>query len=167
MLFMMFVLTGNAIVSEGHADSADLPDRKTGIATDQLSAAFLRDVDVPLPGGFTEIESQRTMFDSPEGRLIQTKAEGLMQAERVLIFYNQSLPALGWLKIIPSEKASIICDDKAYACLTVLREGERLHIEIVSDQSQGQNQGQGNTAGQKGVAEPVTTVTFSLSPYMR
>jgi hypothetical protein len=51
--------------------------------------------DVPLPQGFTE-RPEPLIFESEQGRVVRTSAEGNSGANRVSAFYEETLPALGW-----------------------------------------------------------------------
>ena len=57
--------------------------------------------DLPLPPGLTEMPGGM-LFDSPTGRIVEATAQGEIGADRVLAFYAQSLPELGWQKVGPS-----------------------------------------------------------------
>jgi hypothetical protein len=52
--------------------------------------------DVPLMPGLAEIDGAATVFDKPDGRIIETLAEGALRLTEVEKFYAQTLPALGW-----------------------------------------------------------------------
>jgi len=53
--------------------------------------------DLPLMPGLTEMPGAGTVFDKPDGRIIEAYAEGRgIAAARVLDFYRQTLPQLGW-----------------------------------------------------------------------
>lgn len=86
-------------------------------ATPSLAAdgAFLAEVDdLPLAPGLVE-QPGGTLFDAPQGRIVEANAEGKASADAVRAFYEKVLPQLGW----NSE------GDLAFA-----REKERLKIEI-------------------------------------
>lgn len=73
--------------------------------------------DVPLPQGLTE-RPEPLIFESDQGRVVRTTAEGNLGGGRVSAFYAETLPALGWK---PTETP----DGIVYA-----REDERLTIRI-------------------------------------
>ena len=52
--------------------------------------------DLPLMPGLSENTDAIVMFDKPNGRVIETTAEGPIPAPQIRTFYNQALPALGW-----------------------------------------------------------------------
>lgn len=52
--------------------------------------------DLPLMPGLVEAPDTSVVFDTPSGRIVQTEATGQMSPERVLAFYAQTLPQLGW-----------------------------------------------------------------------
>jgi hypothetical protein len=73
--------------------------------------------DVPLPNGLTEAP-EPMIFESDQGRVVRTSAEGNLGGARVSAFYAETLPALGWK---PAETP----DGVVYA-----REDERLTIRV-------------------------------------
>ncbi|MCW5731155.1 MAG: hypothetical protein KIT20_10375 [Alphaproteobacteria bacterium] len=53
--------------------------------------------DLPLMPGFRELPGEGLLFDKPGGRIVEAYAEGEDQPrQRVMDFYNQTLPQLGW-----------------------------------------------------------------------
>lgn len=52
--------------------------------------------DVPLIEGLSEIENESLAFDKPEGRIVMIEAQGNVQTNTILGFYEQVLPELGW-----------------------------------------------------------------------
>lgn len=79
---------------------------------------FLKAIDdVPLVKGMTEA-GEPIVFESDQGRVVQTTAEGNVGGAEISSFYIASLPALGWKRI-----------DAADA-LSFERENERLNISI-------------------------------------
>ena len=73
--------------------------------------------DVPLPQGLTE-KPEPLIFESDQGRVVRTSADGNVGGERIAAFYAQTLPALGW-KLVEGPEGVV------YA-----REDERLTIRI-------------------------------------
>lgn len=73
--------------------------------------------DVPLPQGLTE-KPEPLIFESDQGRVVRTSAEGNIGADRISAFYAETLPALGWKPVQEP-------DGVVYA-----REDERLTIRI-------------------------------------
>ena len=73
--------------------------------------------DVPLPQGLTE-KPEPLIFESDQGRVVRTSAEGNIGGDRILAFYAETLPALGWKPVQEP-------DGVVYA-----REDERLTIRI-------------------------------------
>jgi hypothetical protein len=78
---------------------------KTNQAMAQIEVApapvFFRNLnDVPLMPGLRELIEQTTIFDKPEGRIVEVMAaaDSLSQAA-VASFYAQSLPPVGWDRI--------------------------------------------------------------------
>lgn len=82
-------------------------------ATDFLQAIE----DVPLAAGLSE-EAEPVVFESDQGRVVQTTAAGNVKPSDIALFYTASLPALGWKPV-----------DGADA-LSFGRENEQLKITI-------------------------------------
>jgi len=91
--------------------------------------------DLPLMPGLSEVEESTVSFDSPEGRIVEVYAEGAVDGGRVLTFYDETLPQLGWT---PEGGGNF------------RREGEMLRIEIISEGEGGEGEG--------------IAVRFSLAP---
>lgn len=67
-------------------------------ATDFLKAIE----DVPLVAGLTE-SAEPVIFESDQGRVIRTQAEGQVGGARISEFYVASLPGLGWTRVADAE----------------------------------------------------------------
>ena len=52
--------------------------------------------DVPLMPGLMPVPNSDVVFDKPEGRIVEARAEGATTREKVEAFYAASLPPLGW-----------------------------------------------------------------------
>jgi hypothetical protein len=52
--------------------------------------------DVPLMPGLKPVPNSDLVFDKPEGRIVEARAEGATTREKVEAFYAASLPPLGW-----------------------------------------------------------------------
>ena len=52
--------------------------------------------DLPLPAGFSELEADGMVFESPAGRIVSAVARGEGTADGVRAFYRGALPPLGW-----------------------------------------------------------------------
>ena len=52
--------------------------------------------DVPLMPGLKANPSATTYFDQPEGRIVETTANGVVDPGRVAQYYGTTLPQLGW-----------------------------------------------------------------------
>lgn len=78
--------------------------------------------DMPLPAAFTELSDSVTIFDKPEGRLLDFVAVTNDQSacHDALSFYQRTLPHLGWKAL-----------DDSYT-----REGERLRVNIDHENSE-------------------------------
>lgn len=78
--------------------------------------AFLAGLDdVPLMPGLHESQEAGVMFDTPNGRIAEAYAEGVVSRDKVLGFYAATLPQLGWSRI----------DDTLYR-----RDSEMLRLEL-------------------------------------
>lgn len=85
---------------------------------------FLRAIeDVPLAGGLSE-QAEPVIFESDQGRVIRTQAEGQVDGARISSFYVAALPGLGWKR---TDSASELAFE---------RENEVLRIEIREPASQ-------------------------------
>lgn len=73
--------------------------------------------DLPLMPGLAEVNGAATVFDAPQGRIVETFASGAVAPEAVREFYAQTLPQLGWI---------------AQSATEFRREGERLMLEIIA-----------------------------------
>ncbi len=71
--------------------------------------------DLPLMAGMTEIAEQSVVFDKPDGRIVEAHAKGRLSRERVLRFYAEILPELGW---------------RAAAAGSYRRDGELLRLSV-------------------------------------
>lgn len=79
---------------------------------------FLRAIDdVPLVSGLTET-ADPVVFESDQGRVVRTAAEGNVGASEISSFYIASLPALGWKRVDDPNR------------LSFERENEELNIAI-------------------------------------
>ena len=52
--------------------------------------------DVPLMPGLRPLPNSDVVFDKPEGRIVEARAEGQTTRDKVEAFYAASLPPLGW-----------------------------------------------------------------------
>jgi hypothetical protein len=96
--------------------------------------------DLPLMEGLVEDAASATVFDTARGRIVEVYASGALQENRVLTFYDETLPQLGWRRV---------------ASGVFRREGEALSLEF----SLGQSSRTGST--------PVLTVGFRVRPTAR
>lgn len=82
-----------ALVALGAASPLSAQTRPSAGA----AAAFLSVIDdVPLMAGLAERRERALVFDKPEGRIVETVAEGRLTRAQVLNFYAATLPQLGW-----------------------------------------------------------------------
>jgi hypothetical protein len=85
----------------------------SGAAADTAFVAGVE--DLPLMPGLAEVQGAATVFDAPQGRIVETYAAGPVSADDVAAFYVQTLPQLGWTAAGRTEYR---------------REGEKLTLEI-------------------------------------
>jgi hypothetical protein len=78
--------------------------------------------DLPLMAGLVEIDGAGVVFDTPQGRIVERYAAGVVAAEEVARFYQATLPALGW---------------QAAGPLGFRREGELLSITLYPPEASG------------------------------
>ena len=93
--------------------------------------------DLPLMEGLVEDAGSATVFETARGRIVEVFASGAMKRDRLLGFYEKTLPQLGWRR-------------KALGLFK--REGETLSLEFLS-----------KTMPQSG-SIPTLTVVFRLKP---
>lgn len=90
-----------------------------GHAADNTAPRFLSSLeDVPLMPGLEEEAAQAVVFDTPEGRLVESAARGHVDPDSVARFYNEALPELGW---------------RTEGGLRFSREGEMMEIVVRPD----------------------------------
>jgi hypothetical protein len=75
--------------------------------------------DLPL---MFELDADDTpmIFDAPGGRIVEARASGQSSPTRVMAFYRETLPQLGWRSTGPS---------------TFVREGEQLRLNVTEPKS--------------------------------
>lgn len=79
---------------------------------------FLKAIDdVPLIAGLTEL-ADPLVFESDQGRVVRTSAEGQIGANEISSFYTATLPSLGWKRTDDLSKLSFV------------RENEELNLQI-------------------------------------
>ena len=71
--------------------------------------------DVPLPQGLTE-KPEPLIFESDQGRVVRTSADGNVGGERIAAFYAQTLPALGWKLVEGPEGVLYAREDERLPC---------------------------------------------------
>ena len=77
--------------------------------------------DVPLMHNLSLLADETFDFDTEDGRFYSSKATGLVDSQKVLTFYRQTLPQLGW-----TEKESGV----------FVREDDVLRINATQEQSE-------------------------------
>jgi len=94
------------------------------------NTVLLSDLDIPLMPGFIEDEGSRVVFDTPEGRIIETRATGPDSANAVLDYYRLVLPSLAWAEITEQGGAKSACNNAVALCLLAERDEEILIVKI-------------------------------------
>ena len=77
--------------------------------------------DVPLMSALTLLDDETFDFDTEDGRLYFSKAVASVDSKKVLDFYHQTLPQLGWVE---EEQGNFV------------REGDVLRISTTEEQSE-------------------------------
>ncbi len=72
--------------------------------------------DIPVMAGLAPLEGADMVFDTPEGRLVESYASGAVTRAAVRRFYAATLPQLGWTAVSET---------------VFRREGESLTIEFI------------------------------------
>jgi hypothetical protein len=70
--------------------------------------------DLPLMPGLAQT-AEPSVFDAPQGRVVETQAEGRVPQAAIVAFYARTLPQLGWRSATPTR---------------FVREGEKLVLEF-------------------------------------
>jgi len=73
--------------------------------------------DLPLLAGLTQDRDSVMVFDTPQGRVVETFAQTQQSSARVLTAYAEALPQMGWTK---------------KSAAKFVRDGETLTFEVVS-----------------------------------
>ena len=73
-----------------------VPAMVIGAAHAQETAFIEGSEDIPLMPDLASVPNAGIVFDSPAGRIVEAFAAGATSREAVLVFYNETLPALGW-----------------------------------------------------------------------
>lgn len=60
--------------------------------------------DLPIMDGMAEREDLVVVFDTPEGRIVETTLETSAGPQQVLTYYRRTLAQLGWRPVGTSEK---------------------------------------------------------------
>lgn len=69
---------------------------ESGVCAEE--AAFIDGFnDLPLMSGLEELPDLRIVFDKPEGRIIELFVRGTVSEAKVIAFYRETLPQLGWV----------------------------------------------------------------------
>ena len=70
------------------------------VSTSMAADRFVPGIaDLPLMNGLEEMEGATLVFSKPQGRIVDTTVAGNVSAKEVQVFYNQTLPHLGWHKL--------------------------------------------------------------------
>jgi hypothetical protein len=55
--------------------------------------------DIPIMRDLEVVAGSGHVFDSPAGRLVESRTQGNTTRRKVEMFYTETLPALGWQRI--------------------------------------------------------------------
>ncbi len=88
---------------------------------------LLSDLDIPLMQGFVEEDGSRVVFDTPQGRIIEVRANGPHDRIQVFDYYRIVLPSLSW-KTMAANKDN--CEDSISFCIVAMRDGEILTLKV-------------------------------------
>ena len=70
------------------------------VITPAQAGAFLEAIeDMPLMEGLTESPEAGVSFHTKQGRLIEAQAAGEIPVAKVMEFYRETLPQMGWVVI--------------------------------------------------------------------
>ena len=62
--------------------------------------AFFTDLEeLPIMSGLAENQAAAVTFETANGRIIEVEASGTVSAMKVIEFYSETLPQLGWEKV--------------------------------------------------------------------
>lgn len=134
-VLMLNVAPALALQINGSSDadtaSAPPPDQ-TVPQPDQTQFAKVID-DLPLMPGLTVKTDNDVLFIVPStGRIAETVAEGSVDVDEVYLFYQRTLPQLGWKMVNPRiyarEGERLFIDAKAHNATTTV------HFEVKPDQ---------------------------------
>ena len=88
---------------------------------------MLKDLAIPLMTGLVENNDESMLFDSPEGRIINAQASGVLAATKVYEYYRVVLPSLGW-----NVEKDTTCGVNVNYCIKATRDSESLLLDITS-----------------------------------
>lgn len=82
--------------------------------------------DIPLMAGLVEMKDSSFTFDKPDGRLIETIANGKIAGAAVNNFYRETLPQLGWQETAPD----IWIRDHEKLSITMQQQGNTTYVRF-------------------------------------
>jgi len=101
---------------------------------------MLKDLAIPLMEGLEENNDGAMLFDSPEGRIINAEAGGIISGSDIYNYYRVVLPSLGW-----NVESPATCEENVSFCIRAIRDEESLQLNIM-------------------VAGKGSSVTYALAP---
>lgn len=114
--------------------------------TESSITTFIGSFDIPLVEGLVIDEDQFVELDKPEGQISEYTAVGTVPAEAVMVFYQNSMPSLGWS-----------LDQKSSQNLVFSRDKERVTILASSEQPDAEGAAMNNAdTGER------TVITFRI-----
>ncbi len=82
--------------------------------------------EIPLPTAFEEDKAEALLYNTPDGRIMESNATGKGDKDAIIDFYTQSLTELGWTK-------NTNHNNKISA--RYIKDGERLDITITTSET--------------------------------
>ena len=86
-----------------HCAQAQTAAQQQALDANESPAFFSAISDLPVMPGLTEMESDSSIYDVPEGRIVTlyARADNNISPEQIRAYYEKILPQFGWLKRQP------------------------------------------------------------------
>ena len=86
---------------------------------------------IPIAHSMVEDATSRMVFDSPEGRIVETAATGVIAWSKVEKFYLDTLPQLGWqLKEKAVHRLYFVRDEEGLSLQRSTPVGGQIRVEL-------------------------------------
>lgn len=97
------------------------------MAADVVSGYVAGVDDLPLMSGLSEVPNSSTVFDKPDGRIVEAYAAGVgIKPGAIADFYRAALPQLGWKQ----GSDLIFVRENEQLQLTISEEGARVTVRF-------------------------------------